>query len=311
MSSKCVVSGCRSGYTNSDTNFTFKFPSEENKFNDWVENIEEATGSNLSVSEGDVICINHFEETNICRYSQTYNHNSPHKSNQNSRLCLTKNAVPTIFKINEFQSPRVKKKDKRGSCGYANLQKARMKKLRRKERMRSLMAQRLQQKDKTAKVPSVTSKDKKVKEEYALEKDYFLGNRHISTAEKLIIQLRLPSLLERHHNGENLCKKPPESIKDTKVYPTFDIIQNIIGLFEGKRNPVEWSVLETSRFVRHISSSAIAKAFRAEEIDGEALMNLTKADLIKHFFVETSTAEKLITTFSSLREEVIKRFINV
>lgn len=315
MSNNCVVPGCRSSFSNND--FNFKFPSEEKRLADWINKIFEATGVRLDIQPSDRICGTHFDESSIVRYAQTYSDNK--LSDQNSRLCLTRDAVPIIFRFNSTVSPsdesqsadsketKALKKEKRGSCGYANLQKARMKKQKRKERMRSLMQQRAQLKSKTG----VTSKEKKLNQENSLENDYFLGNRHQSTAEKLIIQLRLPALLQRLHEGENLCKKPPESITDTKAYPTFDIIHNIIGLFEGKRNPIEWSVLEASRFVRYVSTIAIAKTFRSEDIDGEALLNLTKADLINHLRLAPETADKLFTTFTNLRSEVIKRFINV
>lgn len=269
----CLVKNCESNYTTTEEDLMFTLPMEDYRLNEWMNIINNANGENIVVKNTDVICFRHFDDNQFVKTSDPYS--------SKTRLKLISAAVPTIFK-------KVPRKDKRGSCGYANLQKARMKKVKRKERMRHLMMQRLQQK---------TVKQKSVADSY-----YFSRRRKQSNVEQLIIQLRL-------YGGENLSKKVPEPIKDTKLFPTFNITHNMIGLFEG--NPVDWNVSETSRFVREVSSVSIAKAFRSENIDGEALLNLSLSDLIRHLQLDPTTAKKLHKILSDLRNEIIERFINI
>lgn len=211
------------------------------------------------------------------------------------------------LQLNITGSSEHKQKAKRGSSGLANLQKARMKKMLRRERMKRLVDQRASQK------PQTEKETKQVKSEVDIQiADYFLGQRHKSPAEKLIIPLRFNSLLKRLHKGENLCKQPPVSLKDKNTFPTFNIIQQIEGFRDSNKNPLDWTVHETYNFIRHISPIRnVAKSFIAEEIDGEALINLTKSDLINHFNLDPVISDSLISVFLQLRREIIKRFINI
>lgn len=139
-----------------------------------------------------------------------------------------------------------------------------------------------------------------------MAKDYFLGNREISEAEKLVVPLRLTHLVKRLHDGSKLYKDPPGDIMSL---PTFKIIKNLNGL---NKNPLLWNVDETFTFVKFIAASkTVAKLLRAEEINGEALVNLTFSDLTNNLHLDAITAESLMKTFTQLRAEIIERFVNV
>lgn len=208
----------------------------------------------------------------------------------------------------------MKPKRKRGSSGLANLQKARLKKSLRKERLKNKILLRHSIKQQNG---SEFNPEKSFPEETAsskssgddLQSDYFLGNRELKPAEKLIIPLRLTTLTNRLHDGSKLCKTPPTDINDTTAFPTFNIIQNIGGLEDT--NPVEWTPQQTFSFIRHISPvKGVAKLLRSEEVDGEAMLNLTRSDLIS-LHLDQKTSNALISIFSQLRREIIKRFVNI
>lgn len=183
-----------------------------------------------------------------------------------------------------------KLKQKRGSSGLANLQKARIRKVQRRERMQELLKKRAAQ------------KSKKFPKEVDLSKDYFLSNRIPSSAEQIVVSLRLQNLVRRLYDGSKLCKDQPGDSS------SFSII-NQDGL--GK-NPLLWSIEETSTFVKFISTNKIiAKIFRAEEIDGESLLNLTQSDLVTHFNFDTEVSKSIIKVITKLRTEVIERFLNI
>lgn len=308
----CLIPGCTSS---SDQGQLFSFPStQENRFQQWEFKIKSAN-SNLDIHPSDSICVNHFEEKYICRYVQAYDTNYEKKSNTNSKPCLTKDAVPTLklnlsAKLDEKKAENAPKLRKRGSQGLANLQKARMRKMLRRERMKNLLKMRATQKSQNS-----TSRSQTVSEisEYELERDYFLGNREPTTAEKLIIPLRLTSLVKRLHGRAKLCKVPPGSIKDNPTdFPTFNILKHVDGLNDTNKNPLFWTSKEAFHFIKYIApQKSIAKNLLMEEIDGEALINLTKSDLTNHFKLDSVTSDGLLRIFLQLRKEIIQRYINV
>lgn len=313
MASQCLIPGC---YSKSEHTPMFSFPAaHESRYKDWEEKVKEAH-SNILIQSFDSVCIKHFEEKFICRYTQAYDSNFEKKSVPNSKLCLTKDAVPTlqlnlIMDQEDKRSPQVAPKlKKRGSQGLANLQKARMRKMQRRERMKNLLKHRA-----TLKSQNGSSRSQTVSEisEYDLERDYFLGNREASSAEKLIIPLRMTSLVKRLHGRAKLCKTPPLSIKDNpSLFPTFSIIKHIGGLSDDRKNPLHWTSDEAFQFVKYVAPlKNIAKSLRMEEIDGEALVNLTKSDLTNHFKFDPSTSDGLIRIFSRLRKEIIQRYVNI
>jgi hypothetical protein len=152
-------------------------------------------------------------------------------------------------------------------------------------------------------------KKQKMIDNYEFSKDFFLGDRKPSDIETTIVALRLRSLVKRLHDGSKLHK---ESSTDISNFPTFSIIKHIDGLAKSHENPVKWSVDETFSFVKYISPAKnVAKTLRAEEIDGEAMLNLTTSDLTSHFGFDTTTSESLIKVFTQLRGEVIERFLNI
>lgn len=303
MPRQCFIKNCRSNAPDSSYTPTFTFPPQNLRFDEWIDHIFAGNDySDVKLEPGDTVCIKHFEKRFFCRYMQSFNSSFQKRSIQRTKLCLKDEAYPslnlTIPENGEMETvEEVSKKAKRGSSGLANLQKARMRKTLRRERMKNLLRRRAAQ------------KSLKVGDSYDLSKDYFLGEREMTESEKLVVPLRLCSLVKRLHDGSILCKNPPA---DQKSFPTFNIIQHIDGLSKNGKNPLHWSVDETFIFVKYIAAEKkVAKLLRAEEIDGEALMNLNSADLIDHFSLDASIAESLFKIFSNLRTEVIERFVNV
>ena len=317
MRENCVIKSCRSNQPGEKSVVTFAFPTQDNRCKEWVKRIKEAGAGGETTIKATVskICLKHFEEKFICRYEQAYDVNFQKKTGQKSKLCLSKDALPTLFLNSEDDSQMestsepsgVKTVKKRGSSGLANLQKARMKKTLKKERMQKLL-QRTKHKNQDEKVQKVMKLES---EDYDSASDYFLGSRQEAPAEKLVIPLRLSSMVSRLHDGSNLCKMPPASIKDSNSFPTFRTIREIALWVDVKKNPLEWTTNEASFFVKHISPiKSIAKSFRSEDIDGEALLNLTKFDLMNHFNIDPKVSMELMEVFTKLREEVIRRYIN-
>lgn len=201
------------------------------------------------------------------------------------------------------QTVQVKPKTKRGSSGLANLQKARARKMLRKQRMKNLMERRSRQKSRAMIEPAAEEDEKQT--------DYFLGDRQQSPGEKLIIALRLSSLVKDLHEGVDLHKSTSESmVEDGVSFPAFNVIKTA-GL-DITKNPLEWTVQEVCRFVNHISTvKNIAKGFRSEEIDGEALLNITLSDLVNHFQFDVKISDILMKVLKQLRDEVIQRYVNI
>lgn len=302
MPKKCFIKNCRSNIDNSSYTPTFAFPPQDIRYDKWIDNIYAANDYDISTDPHDTVCIKHFEEKFVCRYVQAYDANFQKKSIQRTKLCLTNEAVPTLcLTIEENGEPEsngtATRKPKRGSSGLANLQKARMRKMLRRERMKNLLQRRAAQ------------KTQKMVENYDVTKDYFLGNRERTAAEKLIVQLRLHSLVKRLHDGSNLCKGP---VVDSKSFPIFNIIKHIESLSDSDENPLNWNADETFAFVKYIATTKqVAKLLRAEEIDGEALVNLTLSDLTGHFHLDIPTSESLLKVFTQLRGEIIEKFVNI
>lgn len=160
--------------------------------------------------------------------------------------------------------PKLKK---RGSSGLANLQKARMKKTLRRERMRSLLEQRAKQKSQNGTKPAKVKATEPDTSSDGTSSDYFLSKRKESASEKLVIALRLSNLVKALHEGKNLCKTPPMPIKDESQFPILNMIRGIGAWIDTKKNPVEWSSNEAFFFVKQLNipdSKIIAKLLRSE-----------------------------------------------
>lgn len=302
MPRRCFIKNCRSNIDFTNYTPTFSFPGFEARFNEWVQRISEKADYIEGPEPTDTVCIKHFEERFVCQYTQAYDSNYKKKPTQRSKLTLTSEAVPTLnLHLPESGELETKvtyqTKPKRGSSGLANLQKARIRKMQRRERMQELLKKRS-----ARKTPKLT-------ESYDNSKDFFLGDRKSSDAENIVIGLRLHSLVKRLHDGSKLCKDEPN---DISTFPTFKIIKHIEGLGKSDKNPLNWSIDETFTFVKYISSvKNIAKVFRAEDVDGEALLNLTYSDLVHHFNFDAITSESLMQVFTQLRSEVIERYLNI
>ena len=81
MVNKCCVSGCRSNYRSSEPATyvpTFSFPKDDFLRNEWIRRINR---ENLKLTKNTVICLKHFEESDL-------NHNLAHnKPDKVSILC--------------------------------------------------------------------------------------------------------------------------------------------------------------------------------------------------------------------------------
>lgn len=340
MPRKCVVKHCQSNVSGSPYTPTFTIPFKEHtRWTLWKSKIRESSEQYLKIIETDTVCIKHFEERFIVRGAI----NSDNKKKpQRSKYSLTKDAYPTLDmesrsreQSNETEltsdfisnEEAKKTKAKRGSSGLANLQKARMRKLLRRERMKSLIKKRAEDR-KEEKVavevkPPITRNLTEVKKTIvkventrtlkshvkAASKDFFLSDRQPSKTEHLLVSLRLTSHFHSLHNGSKICKDKPSSINDVAAFPTFNIIKQIDSLKQQDKNPVDWSVDETYRFVRKISSSrGVAELFKNQCIDGEALLNLNCDDLRNYLSLDSTTSESLAGVFSQLRREVLQRY---
>jgi hypothetical protein len=185
-----------------------------------------------------------------------------------------------------------------------NLQIARKKKLMRRERM-----QKLAEKRRLAKKENGTNvKVSKMKPDTLIDSDYFLGDRVESDTEKVVISLRLTYLVKHLHDEKMSLCKHPSSIRDSKTYPIFNKIKNNQELLN---NPVYWTKEQVLIFIENFTSQkAITKIFENEEIDGEAILSLTKSDLKNFLKLDEGTSEMLGTTFEQLRKETIMRYVN-
>lgn len=146
---------------------------------------------------------------------------------------------------------------------------------------------------------------------YNVKDDYLLGSKTESTDEMLVINLRLPALIKPLRNGLQLCKNPSK-FDTNSVYPTLNLVHEIDGFENAAMNPVFWSTDQVFLFIKHISTTInVAKKFRAEDIDGAALMNLSKSDLMKYMQLSSSIAGLLSEMIKKLRNETIQKFLNV
>lgn len=191
-----------------------------------------------------------------------------------------------------------------------NLQIARKKKLMRRERM-----QKLAEKRRRAKLEKdMNQKLSKKKSQPIINcnrtSDYFLGDRPETEAQKVVISLRLTSLMKHLYSNKNPLIKHPSSIRDSKTYPIFNKIKNVQELLV---NPVYWTSSQVIIFLEHLDDSfpkGIAKRFKLEEINGEAILNLTKSDLCDYLNIDERISDTLSATFQQLRKETIMRYIN-
>lgn len=140
--------------------------------------------------------------------------------------------------------------------------------------------------------------------------DYFLDGLD-DMNDLLVINLRLHWLLKTKKNGKlNFSKTPQEN---DSSYPLLQKVKVMKGL-KTEKNPLFWTIEEVYWFIRNISplpDKGIAKTFRQEEVDGAALVNLKKADLIKYLKVGVPTAQTLAAKIAQLRHETIQKFVNL
>lgn len=197
---------------------------------------------------------------------------------------------------------------KRGTSGLKNLQIARRKKMMRRERMRKLAEKR--KKQRLTKIENAKTKIQHktlTKPVYEVSNDYFLGNRTENVNEKIVIALRLTSLMKHLQDGTTLTK---HSIRDAKTYPIFNRIKNFQELLNPD-NPIFWSCSQVQIFIEQFTSQkGIMKRFKCQEIDGEALLNISRTDLSNYFEIDSSTADALGGTLEQLKKETVLRYVN-
>lgn len=251
--------------------------------------------------DGQKICIKHFEDRFI----------------NEEKTAISDKSVPTLYlksgstlvDYEELLSQKPPKK-KRGTSGLMNLQIARKKKLMRRERMQKLAEQR-----RLAKLMNGNSKEAKKKSEAIISydkntTDLLLGDDRTETeSEKLIISLRLTNLMHQLHDNKVILTKHPSSIRDIKQFPIFNKIKDIQELIN---NPIYWTKEQVLIFVEKIASQKnhCLKILRNEELDGEAILNLTQNDLKLYFNFDEDTSKILGQAFQKLRKETIMRYVN-
>jgi hypothetical protein len=156
----------------------------------------------------------------------------------------------------------------------------------------------------------MSKENEEEKKVYDVSTDYFLGDRIESEQEKIVISLRLTDTLMKHlHDGKTTLCKQSASIRDTKNYPLFNSIKHISSLIDC--NPVHWQKHQVIEFIRHFKPQlGILKRFEFQQIDGEALLNLDKHNLMTYLELDEKLAESFSRTFKELKRETIMRYVN-
>lgn len=138
--------------------------------------------------------------------------------------------------------------------------------------------------------------------------DFFLGDRTENESEKLVVSLRLTNMMQHLHDTKMTFSKHPSSIRDSKAFPTFNKIKNVQELME---NPIYWTTEQVLLFLEQfISQKGVTKRFEQEALSGEAILNLTKFDLLQHLKIDEHTSDMLNNVFQQLRKETIMRYVN-
>lgn len=97
MPRTCVIRGCNSNrFAGSEYTPTFTFPTQAARYKQWFHLINPKQDPNLFIGVYDTVCINHFEEKYICRTTVAFDSNLVKHTVPRNKLCLTKDAVPTI-----------------------------------------------------------------------------------------------------------------------------------------------------------------------------------------------------------------------
>ncbi|CAG9799474.1 unnamed protein product [Chironomus riparius] len=299
MSHKCAITGCDSKW-NQSGDFKkipmFPLPKNAEIQNKWYKNIDK-DDINEKLSRGSLVCIKHFEHKFL---------NADKSLNDKAIPTLHLKTGSTLIDYEELLSQPIKKK--RGTSGLMNLELARKKKLMRRQRMQTLAEKRRLAKKENSTNVKVSKNSPDTMMHCDKTNDYFLGDRVESDTEKVVISLRLTDLVKHLHDEKMSLCKHPSSIRDSKTYPIFNKIKNIQELLN---NPVYWTKEQVFIFIEHITSQkAIIKHFDKNDIDGEAILSLTKSDLINFLKLDDSTSEILGTTFEQLRKETIMRYVN-
>ena len=152
----------------------------------------------------------------------------------------------------------------------------------------------------------IIAEKKDVNLKYNVKDDYLLGSKTESTDEMLVVNLRLHSLIKPLRDGIQLCKNPTK-FETNNVYPTLNLVHQIQAFENAAMNPVFWSTDQVFLFIKHISTMKnVPKTFKTEDIDGAALMNISKTDLMKNMHFNSSTAGSLSEIIKHLRNGTIK-----
>ncbi|KAG5678682.1 hypothetical protein PVAND_008333 [Polypedilum vanderplanki] len=299
----CVIKDCYTKLENHAESHIpmFSLPKTKDLQNKWFQNID-SNDACEKLKAGGQICLIHFENHYIKNKCIDYNNAVP---------TLKLNKGNTFIDYEELLAPKPPTKKKRGTSGLMNLQIARKKKLMRRERMQKLAEIRRiaklenLSKEKPAAVKPTTSAPLRYE---ASKDDYFLGDHVETKNEKIVISLRLTSLVKHLHDSKTAFTKG--SIRDAKLYPIFNRIRTVQELLSPE-NPVFWNEQQVKTFIEKVTNlKGIMKQIDLQEIDGESLLNLSKHDLKKYFNVEANIADILGNTCEQLKKETIMRFVN-
>ncbi len=97
----------------------------------------------------------------------------------------------------------------------------------------------------------------------------------------------------------------------SKDYPLLNRLQGINGMKPDKPSVI-WNRDEVKKFIFFMTNNfQLAQFFKDLEIDGSALLSLTKQDLMTYLKLQEKSADFLVKTIQQLKQETIQKFIQI
>lgn len=101
MPNKCCIPGCRTNYTSAGCDgrrSVFQFPSNPARRSLWVENIKR---KNFTPTPSSVVCVDHFSKNSFITEDRKVKEDGSVTIVPRRKMCLKKDAIPTIFPTTE------------------------------------------------------------------------------------------------------------------------------------------------------------------------------------------------------------------
>lgn len=76
-------------------------------------------------------------------------------------------------------------------------------------------------------------------------------------------------------------------------------------------NPMGWSVSKVASFVQKVTDAKVAEHFKSQEIDGAGFVCMSQEDLVELLELKLGAAIKIYNRIMLLREQVMRKFLNV